>query len=224
MAVKRILWFVAVALLLADIGLFAQISLSTVRGTVADQSGAVLPNAEITLVDRATNTIARTLASAADGSFEIPDIRSGSYRLTVALKGFKTFVADDVQLDPGQIRRIPVKLDLGDVAEEVTVTAGAAVITTDSAAISGAIPNVKIKDSPLNNNYPKPWTFMIPLPGVQAQGGNAQIAGQPNTQVSHGFDGVENDRQGNQMNNVYFFDELTVGTVNAAGMLNAVAP
>jgi hypothetical protein len=222
MPVNRILWSLAVALLL-DICSFAQVTLSTFRGTVTDQSGAVLPNAEITLVDRATNTIARKLASAADGNFEIPDIRSGSYRLTVALKGFKTFVADDVQLDPGQIRRIPVRLDLGDVAEEVTVTAGAAVITTDSAAIAGAIPNVKIKDSPLNNNYPKPWTFMILLPGVQAQGGNAQIAGQPNTQVSHGFDGVENDRQGNQMNNVYFFDELTVGAVNAGADQSRVA-
>src|SRR6266545_3261972 len=142
---------------------------------------------------------------------------------SVTLRGFKASVADDIRLDAGQIRRIQVKLDIGDVAEEVTVTAGAAVITTDTAAIAGAIPNIKIKDSPLNNSYPKPWTFMILLPGVQAQGGNAQVAGQPNTQVSHGFDGVENDRQGNQMNNVYFFEELTVGAVNAGADQSRIA-
>src|SRR6266542_468579 len=215
MTVKRILWFPAIALLFTQLASFAQVTLSTVRGTVTDQSGAVLPGATVTLVDRGTHVVARTLPSAADGSFEIPDVRSGSYRLTVTLKGFKTFVAEDVQLDPGQIRRVPVTLDVGDVAEEVTVTAGAAVITTDSASIADSIPNFKIKDSPLNNAYPKPWTFMILLPGVQAQGGNAQVAGQPNTQVSHGFDGVANDRNGNQLNNVYFFEELTVNSVNA---------
>ncbi|MBI3694798.1 MAG: carboxypeptidase regulatory-like domain-containing protein, partial [Acidobacteria bacterium] len=219
---KRILSIMGAVLLLAA-GLLAQVTLSTVRGTVADQSGGVLPGAEVTLVDRATNVVARTLESAADGSFEIPDVRSGNYRLTVTLRGFKTFVADEIRLEAGQIRRIQVKLDIGDVADEVTVTAGAAVITTDTATIANAIPNIKIKDSPLNNSYPKPWTFMILLPGVQAQGGNAQIAGQPNTQVSHGFDGVENDRNGNQMNNVYFFEELTVGSVNAGADQSRVA-
>src|SRR5213080_3459725 len=97
---KRILWFIAVAPLLTGLASFAQVTtLSTIRGTVADQSGAILPNAEVTLFDRATNTIARTLPSAADGSFEILDVRSGNYKLTVTRKGFKTFVADDIQLD-----------------------------------------------------------------------------------------------------------------------------
>lgn len=220
---KRWLAFMGAAVLLAGPGLFAQATLSTVRGTVVDQSGGILPGAEVTLVDRATNVVARTLRSAEDGSFEIPDVRSGIYRLTATRAGFKTFVADNIRLDAGQIRRIQVRLDIGDVAEQVTVTAGAAVITTDTATIADAIANVKIKDSPLNNSYPKPWTFMILLPGVQAQGGNAQIAGQPNTQVSHGFDGVENDRNGNQMNNVYFFEELTVGSVNAGADQSRIA-
>jgi hypothetical protein len=223
MARKRFVFLIGAVLLLVSGVLFAQVTLSTLRGTVADQSGSFIPGAALSLVDTATNVLARNLISAEDGSFEVPDLKSGTYRLTVTHPGFKTFVADDVRLDAGQIRRIQVKLDLGDVAEEVTVAAGAAVITTETATIADAIPSVKIKDSPLNNSYPKPWTFMILLPGVQEQGGNAQVAGQPNTQVSHGFDGVENDRQGNQMNNVYFFEELTVGSVNASADQSRVA-
>ncbi len=220
---NQFLSWVGAVLFLAGAGLFAQATLSTVRGTVTDRSGAILPGAEVTLVDKATNVVARTLRSADDGSFEIPDVKSGSYRLTVTRAAFKTFVADDIRLEAGQIRRIEARLDIGEVTEQVTVTAGAAVITTDTATLADAIAGVKIKDSPLNNSYPKPWTFMILLPGVQAQGGNAQVAGQPNTQVSHGFDGVENDRQGNQMNNVYFFEELTVGSVNATADQSRVA-
>ncbi len=214
---------VIAALVIPTVQLFAQATLSTLRGTVSDPTGGILPGAEITLVDRTTNVVARTLPSAADGSFEIPDLRPGLYKLTVTLKGFKTYVANELRIDAGQIRRVQATLDIGDVAEQVTVTAGAAVITTDTATIADSIANVKIKDSPLNNSYPKPWTFMILLPGVQAQGGNAQVAGQPNTQVSHGFDGVENDRNGNQMNNVYFFEELTVGAVNAKADQSRVA-
>ncbi|MEK7407401.1 MAG: carboxypeptidase regulatory-like domain-containing protein [Acidobacteriota bacterium] len=219
----QFLSWVGAVLFLGGPGLFAQATLSTVRGTVTDRSGGILPGSEVTLVDKATNVVARTLLSAEDGSFEIPDVKSGTYRLTVTRAAFKTFVADDIRLDAGQIRRIEVRLDIGEVTEQVTVTAGAAVITTDTATLADAIADVRIKDSPLNNSYPKPWTFMILLPGVQAQGGNAQVAGQPNTQVSHGFDGVENDRQGNQMNNVYFFEELTVGSVNAKADQSRVA-
>ena len=62
---KRILWFIAVALLVTALASVAQVTaLSIIRGTVADQSGAILPGAEITLFDRATNTIARTPAYA----------------------------------------------------------------------------------------------------------------------------------------------------------------
>lgn len=200
--------------ILLTAGLFGQGALSTVRGVVADQSGGLVPGADIVLTDMTTNIAVRTLVSRDDGSFEIPDLRPGSYRMTVSLPGFRTFVADDIRLEAGQIRRIEIAMQLGDIAEQVTVTAGAAVITTDTATLATNIVDVKLKDSPLNNSYPKPWTYMVTLPGVQSEGGNAQVAGQSLNQVSHGFDGVENDRQGNQMNNIYFFEELTVGTVN----------
>jgi len=100
---KKVIWWFAIAA--GSAALFAQATLSTIRGVVADPSGAVLPGAEVTLVDQSTSVTARTLQSAADGSFEVPDLRSGTYRLTVSLKGFKRYVADDLRLEAGQIRR-----------------------------------------------------------------------------------------------------------------------
>jgi len=87
-------------LLLASTTTFGQATLATVRGTVVDQLGGVLPGVEVALTDMATSVVARTLLSAADGSFEIPDLKSGNYRLKATFSGFRTFVAEDIRWMP----------------------------------------------------------------------------------------------------------------------------
>src|SRR5262245_10648725 len=123
-------------LVMASTACLGQSTLATLRGTIVDQLGGVLPGVEVVLTDTATNVVARTLLSADDGSFEIPDLRSGNYRLKATFAGFRTYVADEIRLDAGQIRRLEVRLQIGEVSEQVTVTAGAAVLTTDTATIA----------------------------------------------------------------------------------------
>ena len=106
---------------------FAQQIASTIRGSVTDQSGAVLAEAKVVLINPATNT-SRSVASNANGDFEIPGLLRGSYRLTVTHAGFKTFVADNILLETSEIRRIDAAMELGAVASEVTVAANAAVM------------------------------------------------------------------------------------------------
>ena len=83
----------------------AQTTFSTIRGTVTDQSGAVIPGVEVTVTEVTTN-LSRTVESSGDGNFEAPDLKSGSYRLSAGLDGFKTFVADNITLDSAQLRRM----------------------------------------------------------------------------------------------------------------------
>src|SRR5438128_1055699 len=78
-----------------------QTSLATVRGTVVDQTGSVIVAASVSVIDTATN-IRRSVVTTPDGDFEAPDLKPGEYRLEVSAPGFKTFVANTLQLKSDQ--------------------------------------------------------------------------------------------------------------------------
>src|SRR5688572_5411694 len=93
----------ALFVLLAAESLSGQTSLSTIRGTAKDQSGAIVPVAQLTVL-HIERGLQRTAAVNEVGEFEIPDLASGTYRLTATAPGFGTFIADDIKLESGQIR------------------------------------------------------------------------------------------------------------------------
>src|SRR5262249_5969555 len=103
--------------------LFGQLTLSTVRGTAMDPTGAVVAGADITLTNLETNA-KREVKTTGAGDFEIPDLQRGTYRLTATAGGFKTFVADEIILEGSQVRRINVTFEVGAVGTEITVNAG----------------------------------------------------------------------------------------------------
>ncbi len=192
-----------------------QTGLSVMRGTVNDQSGAVMPGAEISVTDLATNLKVRTIISDSNGNFEIPDLKPGNYRLRAEKIGFKPFIADDLLLESGQTRRVDITLQVGATTEEVTVKAGAEVITTDTGTIGGGFDKTKFQFTPLVDVYPSPFAMFSTLPGIQGNGWDLRVSGQGRTQYSQGFDGVDNDITGEQSNNFNFFQEATIVTVNA---------
>ena len=201
-----------------------QASLSTLRGTVTDASGAVIPSAVIALRDPATRVPVRQERADSQGNFELIDLKPGTYRLTCEASGFKAFVADDVVLESGGTRRLDIHLSVGEATtQEVTVTAvGAAVIETETGTIGGAFDNHQHQDVPLIDVYPSPSAMLTTLPGIQ--GGNAQrINGQNTNQISQSFDGLINDQTGGQSSNTEFFQEVTAVTVNAPADSSRVA-
>jgi Carboxypeptidase regulatory-like domain len=202
-------------LLIAASLVMAQTGFSVLRGTISDQSGAVLPGAEISVTDLATNIRVRTITTDSTGNFEIPDLKPGSYRLRVEKIGFRPYVADDLLLDSGQTRRLDIALQVGGTTEEVTVKAGAEVITTDTGTIGSGFDKSKFQSTPLVDVYPSPFAMFSTLPGIQGNGWNLSVSGQGRTQYSQGFDGVDNDMTGEQNNNFNFFQEATIVTVNA---------
>jgi hypothetical protein len=194
----------------------AQTSLSTVRGTITDPSGLVVPGVEVTLTDIATNVLARSAISDSNGNFEMPDLKPGIYRLRAELSGFKAHVADNLALEGTQIRRMDIRLDVGQVAEQITVEAGRAVIETDTAEISTGFTQKLFDSSPMVRTY-YPQALMATLPTTDSTLGTyaLRIAGQPSTQVAEGMDGVwTNDGTVNLINNMMDFNELTVVAVN----------
>src|SRR5258706_10748651 len=86
-----------------------QESVSTLRGTATDSSGAVMPGVAVTVREIATNIVARKLLTDEQGNYEIPGLKQGTYRLTAQSTGFKGFAANEIILGSNQIRRIDIR-------------------------------------------------------------------------------------------------------------------
>lgn len=211
-------WLIFTVVFIGTMGvLMPQSILSTIRGTVTDQSKAVIPGVEVNVTEVSTNVRARTVLTGDNGNYEVPDLKPGVYRVTVAMPGFKTYVADNIALDSGQARRIDITIEVGETSEHVTVEAGAAVINTESGTISGVITAQQFKDVPqvdTESPYPGPYGLLATLPGVQGAGWQVTISGQRASQVTLQDDGIQNDRTGNQSVNINTYDEVRVVTVN----------
>ncbi len=204
-------------LLFTAIPTMAQLTLSTIRGAITDPTGAVVNNAQVQLINLETNAH-WSATSNENGDFEIPDLQPGKYRLTVISPGFKQFAADQIVLEGNQIRRINPALELGAVGSEVSVIAGAAVISTDSAKIQNTITGAKYADVPLvaGDANLDPSMILTTVPLVSQTNGvwSSVWAGHSTSQVQEGQDGHTNDQAVNQLNDILDAEEVTVVTVN----------
>src|SRR5271165_2275080 len=117
---KRILVGFAVITMLAT-SLAAQGIYATLTGLVADQSGAVVPQAKITLKDEASGSQRETVSNS-DGYFTFASVLTGTYELAIEAKGFSTFKVTGIPLAGGEKRNIDAKLTVGAATEAVQVT------------------------------------------------------------------------------------------------------
>ena len=117
-------------------------------GTVKDQTGAVVPGAEVTATARATNK-SRLAVSDDRGEYILDKLIPGLYNVRAELPGFKTQVREDVRLEVAQVARLDFTLTPGDISEEVTVTGQSTIIDTDNVEVASVIEEKKILGLPL---------------------------------------------------------------------------
>jgi hypothetical protein len=132
--------------------LAGQVDQGSVTGTVTDASGAVIPNATVTLTDKDTNlTLTRTASGS--GVYTFTPVKVGNYSLQVTANGFESVVRANLRVDVSQRLGVNVSLKPGATSEVVTVTAAPQLQTED--ASTGQVFEAKtIDDTPLNGrNY-----------------------------------------------------------------------
>ena len=145
-----------------SMNLSAQFS-STLEGTVTDPTGALIPDAEVTITN-VDSGVSRTTRTTGAGYFRVPSLSAGVYDITVSLVGFKTVTQQNVTLEVRQTKNVPITLELGVVTEEVSVSAAPPQIDTSEASVSGLINNQRVGELPLvGRNF---YTLVVLTPGV----------------------------------------------------------
>jgi hypothetical protein len=206
----------AVAITLCTTNLMAQIEVSTILGTATDQSGAVVPGVGVSLVDLGTNAKWNAKADV-HGNFQISGLLHGTYRLSATAPGFKTFIANNIILTAQETRRVDVSLTLGSTTTQVMVNASAAVISTDSAKISGNYLGSAARKAPLIGDARNEIQFLTTRPDVQFTSDiyDVEMAGQSGNQLQESMDGMATgDGAGNQMAGLDVTQQVTVVAVN----------
>jgi Carboxypeptidase regulatory-like domain len=120
-----------------------------VEGNVYEPSGAVVPGAQITLLNIGMADIRHVKVDSA-GHFEFDNIVAGQYRLTVVQAGFETSISEPITVNLGAIVHYDFKLRLGKVQESVTVTGDTTGIETDSIRMGTNVTTQQFEELPLN--------------------------------------------------------------------------
>ncbi len=127
---------------------FAQSERGLIAGTVTDQTGAALAGAEVVVVNRDTNGTFKVLTSGT-GEFSAPNLSPGAYRITVTATGFKRYIQQSVIVAASSSVRLELQLQLGQVSEQIEVTANAAAVQTDNAKVTTQVQNKLVDELPL---------------------------------------------------------------------------
>jgi hypothetical protein len=151
-------------LLSSRIALAQAVANAEIRGVVMDASGAVVPNALIKATQTETGRV-RTTVAGAEGSYVLPNLAVGSYRLEVSAPSFSTYVQSGITLQVGNNVQINVTLQVGAVGQEVSVSANAAMVETQDTSVSEVIDQRRIINLPLNGRQA---TDLITLAGGAA--------------------------------------------------------
>ncbi|HLJ50339.1 MAG TPA: carboxypeptidase regulatory-like domain-containing protein [Bryobacteraceae bacterium] len=140
--------FLATLFLLATLSMFGQAPTGTISGVVMDESGAVIPGAELVITNKATGAT-RTIKTGADGSYTAPSLLAGTYEVKANVNGFRTTVRD-AEVVVGGTTTVEMRMQVGQSKDVITVEAASAQVEYEKNSIDGVVNREKIQDLPLN--------------------------------------------------------------------------
>jgi hypothetical protein len=165
-------------ILLFALNAFGQ-STATLQGSVTDPKGDVVPNATITVRNEATS-VERTAQSDSDGNYSIASLPVGTYTIEVQAQGFKRDLAQHFAIEVGRTIQRNFQLQVGDVSENITVTADAPVIESATTSVGLVINQRTVQEIPLNGRHFVDLGLLIPGSVTPPQNGflTAPLRGQ----------------------------------------------
>lgn len=174
-----------------------------ITGTVIDQSGAVVPNAKVTLSsDKGVTT---TQTTGETGDFTFPLLPAGTYAISVEASGFSKAIVSSVMVQVTQTTKVPVTLEVGAATAEVSVSAQATLVNPTNATLGNTLPGTVIENMPLatrnfTNLLASNASTSSALPNAAASGrgsGTVYVNGQRGTYNNLVINGIDANNLGN---------------------------
>jgi len=156
---KRLSLFLGVILIVSLAG-WAQ-DTATIVGTVTDTSGAVIPGAKITVANP-DKGFTRELVSNVGGEYSAPKIPIGTYVITAVAPGFRKLLRSGITVQVGQTLRVDLQLTVGQLSQEVTVTAATTKVQTETGELSDAVSSTQIQNMMLNGRNFSALYLLVP--------------------------------------------------------------
>jgi Carboxypeptidase regulatory-like domain/TonB dependent receptor len=184
----------------------AQRTTGTLRGQILDPSGAAVPDAQVVVTNQDTG-VKTTVTTTSAGTYELPSLLPGLYRISVDAKGFKGYVRKDVTVLANQDNVADARVELGAATETIEVVSGAVEVQTTSSAINN---NYDSRDVELPNASgtlnASPLNLAVLAPNVVAQPGGVtgiggSVGGTRPRDNNFTVDGVDDNNLGVTGNN-----------------------
>src|SRR5579872_603343 len=180
---------------------YAQVAGASITGTVKDSSGAIIPNAQVSITDVATGVV-RNVSTDAAGLYSAPNLLPGTYEVRVTATGFSTAIQKGITLTVGTQQSLPITLQVGQVSQTVEVTTEAPTVELTSSTLSAQVTGATVRELPLNG---RSWTDLTNLqPGVITAESHA--SGDPN----RGFGAQVSIAGGRPQQNNYRVDGISI--------------
>ena len=196
---RKLFVLVLVELLLLAAGAWAQGTTSRIVGTVSDATGAVVPDAKVTLTNEATG-VSFTASTTMAGTFVFEAMQVGVYSLAIEAQGFKKFVSSGNKLAIGEPTTVNATLQVGATAETVEVTEAAELVQTSTSGNFGSLVEQRVLQdlpivgtrgrNPLDLVYTQPG--VVPTDGNMA-GGGIYVHGARDRSWNYTLDGIDDN-------------------------------
>jgi hypothetical protein len=170
----------------------AQSTFGSIRGTVSDASGAVIPVASV-VVHSLDQNFDRQATTNDAGEFLVENLQPGHYSVSVEHSGFSKAVVPDVQLEARQELRLPVTLSLAAATTTIEVQADAAQVNTENGTVSNTLAEQEVTQLPMNARAvsSSPLASLAISPSVVTDSqGNIAVGGATSSQVGFSVDGI----------------------------------
>ncbi len=166
----------------------AQILYGSVVGNVKDPSDAAVAGATVTITNRATNQIRHTVTNEL-GGYNFPTVQAGRYELKVTKEGFRAFTQSEVIVTINSVTRSDVTLQVGAVAETITVTGASAALQTDRSEVRAEMTSETFQNLPvpLGRNYQQ---LLRTLPGFRPPTNAHSVPTNPSRALTFNSNGV----------------------------------